>query len=134
MDSDARQIPQVTRLTKLDGLLLVLVLGVALFFSFWRVDQIPPGMGYDEAYESFEARRIATDASYRPVFIAGNNGVPVLKMYLTALAYRVIGEDRLTIRYVSGLLGLLTVLATYLAAHRLFVVRRPAPAIVAPRG
>jgi 4-amino-4-deoxy-L-arabinose transferase-like glycosyltransferase len=126
MDNDARQTAQVTRLTRLDGLLLVLVLGVAIFFRFWQLDQIPPGMGYDEAFSSIQAHRIVTDPGYRPIFVASNNGVPPLKIYLTALAFIVSGEDRLTIRYVSAILGTLTVLATYLLAHRLFVARTPA--------
>jgi len=110
------------RFTRFDWLLLVLVLGIAIFFRFWQMGQIPPGMDFDEAFESLEARRILTEPGYLPILFAGNNGVPPLKIYLTALAFLVGGEQMLAIRYVSAIIGLVTVLALYLLVRLLFPV------------
>jgi Dolichyl-phosphate-mannose-protein mannosyltransferase len=108
------------RLTRLDGLLLVLVLGLSLFFRFWQQGQIPPGMDFDEAFESLEAHRILTEPGYHPIFFYANNGVPPVKIYLTALAFAVAGENGLSIRYVSGIVGTLTILALYVLVRVLF--------------
>ena len=105
---------------KLDALLLVLVLGAALFFRFWQEGRVPPGMDFDEAFESLEAHRLVTESGYHPVFFSGNNGVPPTEIYLTAAVYLVAGEQMLASRSVSAAVGVLTVLALYLLARRLF--------------
>ena len=102
-------------------LFLALVVCLAVFFRLWRVGQIPPGMYFDEAFESLEAHRILTEPGYHPIFFAANNGVPPVNIYLTALAFLIAGEHTLTIRYVAALVGSLTILAVYLLARRLFV-------------
>jgi 4-amino-4-deoxy-L-arabinose transferase-like glycosyltransferase len=108
------------RLTLLDGALLALVLGLAIFFRFWQQGQIPPGMDFDEAFESLEAHRVLTEPGYHPIFFYANNGVPPVKVYLTSLAFLVAGENGLSIRYVSGIVGVLTILALYLLVRALF--------------
>jgi 4-amino-4-deoxy-L-arabinose transferase-like glycosyltransferase len=113
------------QLTRLDGLLLALVLGTAIFFRFWQQGQIPPGMDFDEAFESLEAHRVLTEPGYHPIFFYANNGVPPVKIYLTALAFLVAGESGSAIRYVSGIVGTLTVLALYILVRLLFPL--PAP-------
>ena len=108
------------RLTRLDWVLLALVIGIAIFFRFWQMGHIPPGMDFDEAFESLEARRILTQPGYHPIFFPGNNGVPAVKIYLTALAFLVAGEQMLAIRYISAIIGTLTVPGLYLLARVLF--------------
>jgi 4-amino-4-deoxy-L-arabinose transferase-like glycosyltransferase len=120
---EATRVTARPQFTRLDWLLLALVLGIAIFFRFWQIGHMPPGMDFDEAFESLEARRILTEPGYLPLFFAGNNGVPPLKIYLTALAFLVIGEQTLAIRYVSAVTGVATVLALYLLVQLLF----PAP-------
>ena len=122
--SPAAPVTARARFTRFDWLLLALVLGIAIFFRFWQMGHIPPGMDFDEAFESLEARRILTEPGYLPILFAGNNGVPPLKIYLTALAFLVSGEKMLAIRYVSAVIGVVTVPALYLLVRLLF----PAPA------
>jgi 4-amino-4-deoxy-L-arabinose transferase-like glycosyltransferase len=101
-------------------LLLALILSLAVFFRLWHQGQTPPGMYFDEAFESLEAHRILTEPGYHPIFFSANNGVPPLNIYLTALAFLIAGEHALSIRYVAALVGSLTILTTYLLARRLF--------------
>ena len=122
--SPAAPVAARARFTRFDWLLLALVLGIAIFFRFWQMGHIPPGMDFDEAFESLEARRILTEPGYLPILFAGNNGVPPLKIYLTALAFLVIGEQMLAIRYVSAITGVVTVLALYLLVRVLFKIGR----------
>lgn len=105
---------------KLDALLLALALGAALFFRVWQLDQVPPGMDFDEAFESLEAHRVVTEHGYHPVFFSGNNGVPPTEIYLTAAVYLIAGEHMLAIRSVSAAVGILTVLALYGLVRTLF--------------
>jgi 4-amino-4-deoxy-L-arabinose transferase-like glycosyltransferase len=120
--SSATSVAVRARFTRLDWLLLALVIGVAIFFRFWQMGHIPPGMDFDEAFESLEARRILTEPGYRPILFVGNNGVPPLKIYLTALAFLIGGEQMLAIRHVSAIVGVGTVLALYLLVRVLFPV------------
>jgi 4-amino-4-deoxy-L-arabinose transferase-like glycosyltransferase len=108
------------RFTMLDGLLLLAVFAVAVFFRLWLQGQVPPGMNFDEAFESLEARRLLAEPGYRPIFFTGNWGIPPLEIYLTALAFLIAGEHMLTIRYVSAAAGIVTIPLLYLLTRTLF--------------
>ena len=81
-------------LNRIDWLLLFLVLAVAIFFRLWQQGQVPPGMNFDEAFESLEARRLLAEPGYRPVYFTGNWGIPSLEIYLTALAFLIADRPR----------------------------------------
>jgi 4-amino-4-deoxy-L-arabinose transferase-like glycosyltransferase len=106
--------------TRLDWLLLLVVFAIAVFFRLWLQGKVPPGMNFDEAFESLEARRLLTEPNYRPIFFTGNWGIPPLEIYLTALAFLVAGEQMLAIRYVSAVAGIVTIVLLYLLARTLF--------------
>jgi 4-amino-4-deoxy-L-arabinose transferase-like glycosyltransferase len=114
------------RVNTLDALLLLAVLVIGIFFRFYQQGSIPPGMDFDEAFESMQAHRLLTEPGYHPIFFPDNNGVPPVKIYLTAAAFLIGGEDRLSIRYVSAVTGVLTILALYVLARKLFPVPDPA--------
>ncbi len=98
---------------------LLLVTAVAAFLRFWRLDAIPPGFHYDEAYEALEAWRVLTQSGYHPIFFPGNFGVEPMFIYLTALAFRLFGETPTVMRGVAALIGTLTVPALYAMGREL---------------
>ena len=106
--------------TRLDWLLVLVVFAIAVFFRLWQQGQVPPGMNFDEAFESLEARRLLTEPGYHPIFFTGNWGIPPLEIYLTGLAFLVAGEQMLAIRYVSAIAGILTIVLLYLLTRTLF--------------
>ena len=114
------QEPWAPRFTRVDWLLLLVVFAVAVFFRLWQQGQVPPGMNFDEAFESLEARRLLTEPGYHPIFFTGNWGIPPLEIYLTALAFLVAGEHMLAIRYVSAIAGIMTIVLLYLLTRTLF--------------
>ena len=114
------QEPWAPCFTRVDWLLLLVVFAAAVFFRLWQQGQVPPGMNFDEAFESLEARRLLTEPGYRPVFFTGNWGIPPLEIYLTALAFLVAGEQMLAIRYVSAIAGIVTIVLLYLLTRTLF--------------
>jgi len=112
------------RRTRPDWLLLFLVAAVAILFRFWHQGVVPPGFNFDEAFESLEARRLLLEPGYRPVYFTGNFGIPPIQIYLTAIAFRIFGERMLAIRYVSGVLGVLGIVALYVLARLWFPLVR----------
>ena len=113
------------RFTRLDWLLLLAVFAVAVFFRLWQQGQVPPGFNFDEAYESLEAHRLLTQPGYHPIYFTGNWGITPLEIYLTALAFRFVGEQTLAIRYVSAVVGIVTIPGLYLLARTLLPVAVP---------
>lgn len=112
--------PSVERLGKGEGLaVLALTLGAAAF-RFYRLDAVPPGFHYDEAYEAVEALRVLqSGGTYHPIFFPGNFGVEPLFIYLTALAFRLAGASPTAMRAVAAALGTLTVPTLYLLAREM---------------
>jgi 4-amino-4-deoxy-L-arabinose transferase-like glycosyltransferase len=95
---------------------LLLITALAAFLRFWRLDTIPPGFHYDEAYEALEAWRVMIRPDYRPIFFAGNFGVEPMFIYLTAVAFRLFGPSPEVMRAVGATVGTLTIPALYLLA------------------
>ena len=98
---------------RFDLLLLTLITLLAAFLRFYRLDAIPPGFHYDEAYEALEAWRVMTVPGYHPIFFPGNFGVEPLFVYLTSIAFRAFGADPQVMRGVAALLGTLTIPLIY---------------------
>ncbi len=85
---------------------------------FWRINSLPPGFYYAEAYEGMEAWRILTDPGYHPVFLPRNNGVPPLNAYANAVMFglfRLFGGEAgpVAMRVTAACFGVLAVLALY---------------------
>lgn len=122
---------------------LFVVLIVATVLRTWRLEQLPPGLYHDEAYNGLDALSLtqgrifpqfyegwelyAAEAhddrpaqeSRWPVFFEGNYGREPLHIYLMAAAIELLGVRVLSIRVVPALAGILGVLTTYLAAREL---------------
>lgn len=110
---------------------LLLILLVALGLRLWQLDRLPPGFHFDESFEGLEAWRILTDASYRPIFLMGNFGVPPLNAYANALTFalfRFWGADvgPTAMRFTAALFGVLGVGVLYGLATELRRLELPA--------
>ncbi|MBI2862395.1 MAG: hypothetical protein HYX89_06225 [Chloroflexi bacterium] len=97
------------RLALAAGLLLVLVFGA--FLRFYRLGSVPPGLGYDEAYDGLDAFEIAQ--GNWALFFETNNGREPLFMYLAASFTKLFGPTVLSLRATSATLGLLAILAIF---------------------
>ena len=98
---------------------LALILGVAAFFRLFRFDSLPFGTWYDEAESGLQAMRILADANFRPIFDGATHGAAHY-LYLVAGAFKLAGVETQSIRLVSAGMGLLAVVAAYLAGDELF--------------
>ena len=102
----------------LEGGLPWLVFAVAAFLRFYRLDSLPPGPLYDEAYNGADIVEIL--AGKRPIFLSTNYGREALFIYLQALSVSVMGRTDLALRLVSAVIGLLTIVLSYITVRRLF--------------
>jgi len=105
------------RRTNLFALGLILLL--AAFLRLYHLDTIPYGLWYDEADNGLQVRRMIQDPSWRPVYVPATN-LPAHFLYLVLFSFKLLGETPLALRTVAVVLGLLTVLAAYLAGRELF--------------
>ena len=100
---------------------LMLLLGIILlaaFFRFYRLDSLPPGDGYDQAWYGVDALEILRGA--RPVYLPTNHGREVMFSYIVALFTALLGANPFAIHVASALVGLLAVPAVFLMAETLF--------------
>ena len=100
------------------GLCLVLLISVAL--RVYQLDSVPAGTWFDEAQNGLEALRMLRDPSYRPVYIPELTQLPALFFYGIALSFHFFGVSTWAVRLVATLIGILTILFTYLLAKELF--------------
>ena len=98
---------------------LLAILAVAAFFRLYRFADLPFGIWYDEAEHGLQAQRILASPEFRPIFEGAVNG-PAHYLYLVAGMFQLFGESVQSVRAVSVLFGLLTVLAGYLVGRELF--------------
>ncbi len=100
-------------------LALFAILLLAACLRLYRLDALPPGLHYDEAFKGVVARQILAGAD-RSLFFRENFTEEPMMMYATALAFAFIGETPWAIRLVSALAGIATIAALYALARALF--------------
>src|SRR5574341_1275636 len=106
-----------TRWSRSDWLMLLGVVSVAAFFRLWRLDAVPPGYQFDEAYNAADALRVL--AGERPLFFEANGGREALHVYLIAPFIAVWGADTpLPLRLAAALVGIASVAFSYVLWRR----------------
>jgi 4-amino-4-deoxy-L-arabinose transferase-like glycosyltransferase len=96
---------------------LVAVLLAAAALRLVALGDAPPGPGYDELQNARLAERVL--AGQWAIYFPENHGQEPLYPTLEALAVRALGWSVFSIRLPAALLGVLAVLALYLAGRRL---------------
>ncbi len=110
-------------------LILLLVLLIATFFRFWKINILPPGLYPDEAINGNEALFRAGK-----IFYPENNGREGLFINLVFVSFSIFGPSILSLRIVSALIGTLTVLGLFLFTKELFTFsnkKSPSPERIA---
>ena len=107
--------------TRLERTLPLLVLLVAIFLRLYSLDTLPGGLMFDEAWNGRDALDVI--AGERPIFFTVNSGREALYIYLQAISVALLGQSSVALRVVSAILGILTVVAAYVMARRMFSAR-----------
>lgn len=104
---------------KLHSFLLLVVLVLALFFRFFKLKEIPPGLYPDVAIYANDALDSLENKDFK-VFYPENNGREGLWMWILALFFKIFGISIFTIKLASALCGFLTVVGIYFLTKELF--------------
>src|SRR5512146_3046374 len=97
-------------------LLFIAILLLAAFLRLYRLDELPPGLHYDEAFNATEAQKVLAGVE-RPLYFTGDLTEEPLAIYTTSLVFGLVGASPWSLRLVSALAGILTVAALYALAH-----------------
>jgi 4-amino-4-deoxy-L-arabinose transferase-like glycosyltransferase len=98
--------------------LLLLVLAVAAGFRLYQIGDAPPGPHYDEAAAGLDALDVL--AGRHMIFSPRSYGREMLFVYVAAPFVALLGPTRLALRLPIALVGILTILVTYLLTRELF--------------
>ena len=99
----------------------LLIMAIAIFFRFYKLNQIPPGLYPDVAINGNDALHALKTGEFR-VFYPENNGREGLFINLIALSFHLFGVSVLSIKLVPAIIGVLTVLGMYFMVKELFGV------------
>lgn len=99
--------------------LLVLIIVISIFFRFFKLEQIPPGLYPDVAMNGNDALSTLENKDFK-IFYPDNNGREGLYMWIIALSFSLFGASLWSIELVSAVFGVFTVLGVYLLSRQLF--------------
>lgn len=94
------------------GVILVFILVTAIFFRFYQLASLPPGLHPDEAANGLDIFRILENRDWRPLYNT-NGPREALFFYLQAIFVALLGNTILALRVAPALIGVLAVVATY---------------------
>ena len=101
------------KIKKIVFLIMVLsVIAIGTFFRFWKLDSIPPGTQYDEAYYALDAINAFENGDYK-IFYTGNNGREGLFINIQALFFKFFGVNDFTFKAVGAFFGALTLVGFF---------------------
>ena len=112
--------------------LLSCVLAVGIFFRFFRIADIPPGLNHDAGWFGLYSIRIHQDPAYswfwtwlRDPYVAccGAVGNETMFLYVIAFFQVLLGPIQFAIELAAITVGLATLVAFYFLVRRLFDVR-----------
>jgi hypothetical protein len=104
--------------------LFALVFGVGIFFRFYRIGAIPPGLNHDAAWNGLYAIRITQGIRYAPfVNCCGAVGHETMFHYVIAGFQLLVGPTAFAIQLASLSIGIITLGVFYLLIRRMFDIR-----------
>ncbi|NTU66527.1 MAG: phospholipid carrier-dependent glycosyltransferase [Candidatus Moranbacteria bacterium] len=93
--------------------LILLILASGIFIRFWRLDSVPPGIQYDEAFNGINAIQ-ALETGHFKMFYPENFGREGLHINVTAIFIKIFGVSSFSLRLASALWGSLTLVGFFL--------------------
>ncbi|QQG42220.1 MAG: glycosyltransferase family 39 protein [Candidatus Woesebacteria bacterium] len=111
---------------KLSLLFLALIVILGSILRFYKLDQIPPSLNWDEVAAGYNAWTIVNwgadeyGAKFPLVFRSFGDDKHPVHIYLTALVYKAFGISDYNTRASSAAVGVLSIVAIYLLAKILF--------------
>jgi 4-amino-4-deoxy-L-arabinose transferase-like glycosyltransferase len=110
---------------KITYILLVLIVSLSIFLRFWKLDQIPPSLNWDEVAAGYNAYTIANwgmdeyGNKFPIVFKSFADDKHPVHIYITAIVVKIFGLTDFNIRASSALMGVLTVIVFFILIREL---------------
>lgn len=104
---------------KTQWIILSLILILGIFFRFWKLKEIPPGLYPDVAIYANDALDSLLSKKFK-VFYPENNGREGFWMWILALFFKIFGVSIFTIKLAAAVCGFLTIIGIYLLVKELF--------------
>src|SRR4030042_6784767 len=104
---------------KSEWIFLLIILFIAAFFRLWQITRLPGGLFPDEAANGLDIVNYIFQGHHSPFFERGL-GREALFFYLQAVSVALFGIGVWQLHFVSALIGILTVVATWFLAKNLF--------------
>ena len=114
----------MTALRQPEPWLFGLLVLVAVFFRLWNLDEVPPGLHDDSAYNGLFALEVLQGRPYTPYAAHIGAGRETLFFYLMAGIMKLVGPTVLAIKLTAVVVGLATVVAFYFFVRALFNAER----------
>jgi 4-amino-4-deoxy-L-arabinose transferase-like glycosyltransferase len=92
---------------------------IAFLMRFWDLSGFLPGVWFDEAQNGMEALRIK-EGNNLEIFISRYTHMPAMYFYFASLSIKIFGFNIFALRFVSCILGTLSVIAFYFLAKHVF--------------
>lgn len=106
-------------MTKKHLVFFILIIIIAGFLRFYQIGDVPFGLYPDEAINGNNALFALENKDFK-IFYQENNGREGLFINLIALSVKFFGNNPFAIRFVSAIIGLLTVVGIYFLTKELF--------------
>jgi len=106
-------------MTKKESIAIVLIFIIAIFFRFWNITNTPPGLYPDEAMNGNNALEANATGEYK-IFYPENNGREGFFINIQAASIAFFGNHPWSLRIVSVLFGIFTVLGAYFLVKTIF--------------
>lgn len=97
----------------------LIIVAIAGFFRLYQLGSVPPGLFPDEAMNGNNAVQALETKNFK-IFYPENNGREGLFINIQALSIRIFGAHPRSLRLVSAVFGILTVIGLYLLAKEMF--------------
>ena len=105
-----------------DALFFLALFGLALVLRLWNLENVPPGVWYDEAHNATDGLQSAESGQF-PVYYPANFGREGLFINIVGWLLYSFGNTNFILRLFSALCGSLTVSGLFLLARRLKLSR-----------
>ncbi len=101
---------------------IIFIFLLSIITRLWNLEQTPPGIWYDEAYNGLDAIKAMETSDYK-IFYPENYGREGLYINALAVSFKIFGINSFALRFPSALFGILTVLGFYFLLKKLSLSR-----------
>ncbi|MBI5035035.1 MAG: glycosyltransferase family 39 protein [Chloroflexi bacterium] len=98
--------------------ILAVIIALAVFLRLFRIDQLPPGLQFDQAFYVFDVIRLLQGDFH--IFFPVPGGTEPLYPYLAMPGIALFGDTAVGLRLTGAIIGILTIPIVYSCARAIF--------------